>query len=215
MPSLDLLLAPFAVAFRREVFDLFRQLVPAWIVCLGRRTVSRVWETTGQARQRNHAAAYRLFSQAEAIGPLCWKAALWQISSGDRLRTPTQMLADEKRWPAATQWLTFPNGQRRARQQLGFHDPQVWPAEAVACATPMAWLVGALVVLWYTESGKDGPQAHRQQPWYRHKRSLTFADMLARCRLQLWQHWLQQGGVAGVGPEGRWSWLLEYIATAA
>src|SRR6516164_11436579 len=64
MPSLDLLLAPLAVVFRKEVFALFRHMVAAWIVCLGRRTISRVWETTGQAQQRNHAAAYRLFSQA-------------------------------------------------------------------------------------------------------------------------------------------------------
>src|SRR6516162_3390917 len=64
MPTLDLLLDPLAVAFRKEVFDLFRRFVAAWIVCLGRHTICRVWETTGQARQRNHAAAYRLFSQA-------------------------------------------------------------------------------------------------------------------------------------------------------
>src|SRR5690349_4924479 len=64
MPSLDRLLAPLAVVFRKEVFALFRHMVAAWIVCLGRRTISRVWETTGQAQQRNHAAAYRLFSQA-------------------------------------------------------------------------------------------------------------------------------------------------------
>src|ERR1051326_6398538 len=36
----------------------------AWIVCLGRRTISRVWETTGQSEQHNHATAYRLFSEA-------------------------------------------------------------------------------------------------------------------------------------------------------
>ena len=64
IPSLDHLLAPLAVAFRKEVFALFRHLVAAWIVCLGRHTISRVWETTGQAEHRHHAAAYRLFSQA-------------------------------------------------------------------------------------------------------------------------------------------------------
>jgi hypothetical protein len=427
MPSLALLLAPLGVVFRKEVFALFRDMVAAWIVCLGRRTISRVWETTGQAEQRNHAAAYRLFSQAiwnfddvarlllvrllavfvpgsrvwvvvddtlchkrgarvafggifldavlsskkhkifrfgtnwvllglvvqlqgrsdrffclpllwrvyekqgskskaahrtkpqlaadlvqllaewlpgrqvllvadsayiskgllhdrpanvEAIGPVYWKAALWQISSGRRLPTPAEILADDAQWPAATQWLTFPNGHRRrlhlkqiddvswptvtgskpvrvvlvrdpqgqwrnealvstdptlsdwlivtgycrrwsvevafcdAKQQLGLHDPQVWSAPAVERATPMAWLVGTLVVLWYAETGKDGPQARRQQPWYRHKPSLTFADMLASCRFQLWLHWLQQGGATEAGLEGRWAWLLQYIATA-
>ncbi len=53
LPSLDPLLAPLSVVFRKEVFDLFRRMVAAWIVCLGRHTICRVWETTGQARLRN------------------------------------------------------------------------------------------------------------------------------------------------------------------
>ena len=53
IPSLDSLLAPLAAAFRTEVFALFRRMVAAWIVCLGRHTICRIWETTGQAQQRN------------------------------------------------------------------------------------------------------------------------------------------------------------------
>ena len=64
IPSLEVLLVGLAPAFRQEVHALFCQMVGAWIVCLGRRTISRVWETTGQAEKRNHAAAFRLFSQA-------------------------------------------------------------------------------------------------------------------------------------------------------
>src|SRR2546427_1888267 len=64
IPSLDVLLLLLTPVFRQEVHILFCQMVAAWIVCLGRRTISRVWETTGQAEQRNHAAAFRLFSQA-------------------------------------------------------------------------------------------------------------------------------------------------------
>src|SRR5262245_20504731 len=48
IPSLDRPLAPLAVAFRREVFDLFRRRVAAWIVCLGRHTICRVWEITAE-----------------------------------------------------------------------------------------------------------------------------------------------------------------------
>src|SRR6516164_1150177 len=282
IPSLDQLLAPLAVVFRKEVFDLFRRMVAAWIVCLGRHTISRVWETTGQAQRRNHAAAYRLFSQAvwnfddiarillvrllaafvpgsrvwvvvddtlchkrgakvafggifldavlssrrhkvfrfgtnwvllglvvelrdrpdrffclpllwrvyekqgnkskaqhrtkprlaadmigllagwlpgrevlvvadsayiskgllhdrpanvEAIGPACWKAALWQAAvgqrptQGQRLPTPAQLLADDERWPAATRWITFPNGHRR-RLHLKQIDDVYWPSVA-------------------------------------------------------------------------------------
>jgi hypothetical protein len=64
IPSLMVLLDPLAVGFRTEVFEMFQLMVGAWIVCLGRRTISRVWETTGQSELRNHAAAFRLFRSA-------------------------------------------------------------------------------------------------------------------------------------------------------
>jgi hypothetical protein len=64
IPTLRALLDPLAGAFRQEVHTRFCTLVAAWIVCLGRRTISRVWETTGQADKRNHAAAFRTFSEA-------------------------------------------------------------------------------------------------------------------------------------------------------
>ena len=64
IPSLGVLVVAVMPAFRREAGNMFRLMVGAWIACLGRRSISRVWETTGQADQRNHAAAFRLFSQA-------------------------------------------------------------------------------------------------------------------------------------------------------
>ena len=62
--SLSEFLVVLSPAFRPEVHQMFSQIVASWIVCLGRRTISRVWETTGQSELRNHAAAFRLFSQA-------------------------------------------------------------------------------------------------------------------------------------------------------
>jgi hypothetical protein len=64
IPSLRNLVEPLGAAFRAEPFATFQLMVGAWIVCLGRRTISRVWETTGHALLRNHAAAFRLYSQA-------------------------------------------------------------------------------------------------------------------------------------------------------
>lgn len=435
IPSLRRLLDPLAPAFRREVYALFCDLVAAWIVCLGRRTISRVWETTGQADERNHAAAFRLFSQAawnweevcrllllqvvvrlvpgtrlwvvvddtlchkrgakvafggifldavlsskrhkvlrfgtnwvllgivvelacrpgryfclpilwrvyqkrgtrakaehrtksqlaaemlavlagwlpqreilavadsaylgkhllrerpanvEAVGPIHWKAALYEALAepqgrrrhGDRLPTPKEMLADEQRWPRQEKAITFKSGRERvlevtvitgccwyaaagpkpvqvvlvhdpqgewrdealvstamtlsaeevitgycrrwsvevafcdAKQLLGFHDPQVWCEASVRRATPMAWFVGTVVVCWYVEAGQHGRQAERHRPWYTQKETPTFADMLAACRLQLWQEWLQaESGVEGDCKE-RLAWLLEYVATS-
>jgi hypothetical protein len=434
MPSLQRLLAPLAVAFRSEVYASFCLMAVAWIVCLGRRTISRVWETTGPTEQRSYAAAYRLFNQAvwnwdevcrvlllhvlalapgmrlwvvlddtlahkrgakvafggifldavlstkkhkvfrfgnnwvvlgvvvelpfrrhryfclsilwrvyekqgskpkkehrtknhlaaemvavlarwlpareilvvadsaymakhllrkrpanvEALGPIHWKAALYEAwteahgrtKHGRRWPTPKEMLADDQQWPAAKEAITFKSGVTRelevktitgvcwydtagpkavqvvlvrdpagewrnealvctevtlsaaevitgycrrwsvevafcdAKQLLGFHDPQVWSRLAVERTAPMAWFVATLVVCWYAESGRYGRQAQRHRPWYKDKQTPTFADMLATCRLQLWQAWLQSESASGADAEDKLVWLLEYVATS-
>jgi DDE superfamily endonuclease len=61
---LVVLLAPFTGCFNEPVHSTFTLLVTAWIVCLGRRTISRVWQTTGRAADSDHSKAYRLFNQA-------------------------------------------------------------------------------------------------------------------------------------------------------
>ena len=63
-PSFCRLLDPFWVCFRCEVFSTFCCMVTAWVVCLGRRSISRVWETTGRSKAEDHSKAFRLFSQA-------------------------------------------------------------------------------------------------------------------------------------------------------
>jgi DDE superfamily endonuclease len=434
MPSLQRLLAPLAIAFRSEVYASFCLMAVAWIVCLGRRTISRVWETTGPTQQRSYAAAYRLFNQAvwnwdevcrllllhvlalapgvrlwvvlddtlahkrgakvafggifldavlstkkhkvfrfgnnwvvlgvvielpfrrnryfclailwrvyekqgskpkqahrtknqlaaemvavlaewlptreilvvadsayigkhllrqrpanvEALGPIHWKAALYEVLSvaqgrakhGRRWPTPREMLANDQRWPVTKQTITFKSGVVReleiktitgvcwydtagpkavqvvlvrdpagewrdeallctdvrlsaveiitgycrrwsvevaigdAKQLLGFHDPHVWSPLAVERAAPMAWFVATLVVCWYAEAGRDGPQAQRHRPWYKNKETPTFADMLASCRLQLWQAWLKAESASGADAEEKLEWLLEYVATS-
>lgn len=435
IPSLQALLAPLAGAFRQEVHARFCMLVAAWIVCLGRRTISRVWETTGQSEKRNHAAAYRTFSEAvwnwdevcrllllrvvallpgvriwavvddtlahkrgakvafggifldavlstkkhkvfrfgnnwvmlgivlelsfrpnryfclpilwrvyekqgskskkehrtksqlaaemltvlagwlpgrkimvlgdsaylckhllrerpanvDALGPIHWKAALYEAwpeprgrqQHGRRLPNPQAMLADDQRWPRRTETIAFKNGLEReleikvitgacwyatagpqavqvvlvhdprgewrdealvctdvtlsaaevitgycrrwsvevafcdSKQLLGLHDPQVWCAASVERAAPMAWFVGTLVVCWYALEGQYGPQAQRHRPWYKNKPTPTFADMLAACRLQLWQEWLYDESGSQADYEEKLAWLLEYVATSS
>jgi hypothetical protein len=101
-----------------------------------------------------------------------------------------------------------------AKQMLGFHDPQVWCEKSVQRAAPMAWFVGSLIVLWYAVSGHKGEQAHRHRPWYKQKETPTFADMLAACRYQMWEYWLNEEGDRGTDREEKLAWLMEYVATS-
>jgi hypothetical protein len=64
MPSWAVLLEAFAACFRQEVFQTFRLMVTAWIVCLGPRTIAEVWQATGLAARRHHDLAYALFYSA-------------------------------------------------------------------------------------------------------------------------------------------------------
>ena len=51
IPSLVDLVAPFRDCFRFEVFQTFQTLIAGWIVCVGPRTLSEVWQATGLAAQ--------------------------------------------------------------------------------------------------------------------------------------------------------------------
>jgi hypothetical protein len=435
-PTLALLVERFHPCFRKEVFAMFQATVGAWIVCLGRRTISRVWESTGRSKDHDHSAAFRFFSQAawnwdelcrilllmivtrfvpgmriwigvddtlahkrgikvafggifldavlstkrhkvfrygnnwvklavliqlpfrqdrwyalpilwrvyakksaasserphrtrsqlaaemirciagwlpsrkflvlgddayiggpllkgrpenvEVLGPIRWNAALNALpepgdkrrKKGERLMTPKEILDDDTAWPVQTIVVELPKGSRElevkvmdevlwyhaagaapvqvvlvrdpqgewrnealvctdlslsaaeivagycrrwavevsffdAKQYLGFHDPQVWCERSVERAAPMSWFVSSLVVLWYADYGRYQEMARRHRPWYRHKVEPTFADMLATCRLDLWEHWLE--GQSGPSEEldEKLYWLLEYMATAA
>ena len=63
-------------------------------------------------------------------------------------------------------------------------------------------------------TGQHGEQAQRHRPWYTQKESPTFADMLAACRLQLWQEWFRAESGVEVVREASLAWLLEYVATS-
>jgi hypothetical protein len=161
----------------------------------------------------------------KVIGPCCWYAAARQRAmqvvlihdpegrwrDEALLSTQLDLPAEEviqaylRRWSVEVAYC-------ESKQLLGFHDPMVWSGPAVERAHPMAWFVGAVVVLWYAEVGQGEEQAHRNRPWYKNKVEPTFADMLACCRLHLWSNWLKREPQR---KEEKLQWLLEYLATAA
>src|SRR4051812_35403186 len=67
IPTLAALVAPFRDCFRAEVFQTFQVLLAGWVVCLGPRTISEVWQATGLAAKRHHDTASAVFHSA------CWE----------------------------------------------------------------------------------------------------------------------------------------------
>ena len=67
IPSLAALVEAFRDCFHPQVFSTFQTLIAGWIVCLGPRTISEVWQATGLAAKRHHDTAYAVFHSA------CWE----------------------------------------------------------------------------------------------------------------------------------------------
>ena len=64
IPSLAALVEPFRDCFHPQVFATFQALLAGWIVCIGPRTISEVWQATGLAARRHHDTAYAVFHSA-------------------------------------------------------------------------------------------------------------------------------------------------------
>jgi hypothetical protein len=76
------------------------------------------------------------------------------------------------RWPLE---VAFYN----AKQFLGLEDAQNRTPRAVQRTAPLALYLHTLVILWFAEHGRFDAQAYRSaRPWYRQKRTPSFADML-------------------------------------
>jgi hypothetical protein len=64
IPALVAPVAPFRDCSRAEVFQTFQTLIAGWVVCVGPRTISEVWQATGLAARRHHDTAYAVFHSA-------------------------------------------------------------------------------------------------------------------------------------------------------
>ena len=79
---------------------------------------------------------------------------------------------------------------RDSKQFLGFERSQCWTRKAVERTAPFAFVSYAMVVLWFSHQGhRLYPKVVTPVPWYRHKRSPSFADMHQTARYAL----LRQG----------------------
>ena len=76
---------------------------------------------------------------------------------------------------------------RDAKQSLGFEEPQSRTRKAVERTAPIAFVLYSLTTLWYAEHGEALREKwFVKRPWYRRKRSASFADMLATLRQASW-----------------------------
>jgi len=126
--------------------------------------------------------------------------------STDYEQSPTSLLVEfARRWEIEVAF-------RNVKQAMGIEDPQNgWWRRKSASRTPkkkagpnprgrkgekaiihtlaMAFAAYAIVVVWYLYNGKhheDVARVRSEAPWYRHKETPSFIDMLAAVRRELW-----------------------------
>jgi len=67
------LLAPFAPVFTRPTFGLFVRMASAWVLCLGRRTLTRIYQIAEPRQEKAHDAYHRFFREAAWSLPCLWE----------------------------------------------------------------------------------------------------------------------------------------------
>jgi hypothetical protein len=167
IPSLQILVDCFRPCFRVEVFATFQMMLAAWIVCLGRRCLSRVWETTGHAGQRNHAAAYRLFSAAcwdwDEIGCILCTLILVCLVPGATLWVVVDDTLCHKRGAKVAFGGIFLDAVLSTRKHKLFRFGNNWVMLGIVVQLPFRERYFCLPVLWrvYQKQGKKKSSTHR------------------------------------------------------
>ena len=81
----------------------------------------------------------------------------------------------------------FTRRKRLGAKRGGPHADRWRSPLASSRTAPFAFIAYAVVVAWYLRHGNpaaDVSRARRLMPWYRHKRSVSFADMLGAFKRQ-------------------------------
>lgn len=86
---------------------------------------------------------------------------------------------------------------RETKQYLGMNQPQARKKKAVLRITPFCLWLNSLVKLWFVLESRQGrPLLPETDPWYPHKDTISFQDMLGAIRLYFWRHYIFPGSTS-------------------
>ena len=215
-PSVQSLLAPFCPCFRAEVFATFSMMTVAWVVCLGRRTVSRVWETTGRSAQTSHCPAFRLFSEAawnwDEVGRILLVKLLAAFVPGGRVWLVCDDTLCHKRGARVAFGGIFLDAVLSSKRHKVFRFGTTWVTLGLVVQLPFRQdRFFCLNVLWrlYAKKDKANPAGHRTKSRLAREMVLVVASWLpgrrrvvVGDRAYLGKHLLKDlpEGVAALGP---------------
>ena len=135
----------------------------------------RVWYKTCTAMWYNSAGA-RLWRIVVVRDPSGRRKDDCFFSTDRSLSAKAVVELFSLRWPLEVAFFN-------AKQSLGLEDPQNRTPRAVHRTAPLALYLHTLVILWFAAHGQFDAAAYRRaHPWYTHKRTTSFKDMLDSLR---------------------------------
>jgi hypothetical protein len=167
--SLAQLVAPFRDCFRAEVFQTFQVLIAGWVVCVGPRTISEVWQATGLAAKRHHDTAYAVFHSAawewDDLGLILATLILTHMVPGGVVWVAVDDTLCHKRGAKVAFGGIFLDAVLSSKKHKTFRFGLNWVVLGIAVPIPLRTdRYYCLPVLWrlYRKKGQPGYQARPQ-----------------------------------------------------
>ena len=105
---------------------------------------------------------------------------------------------------------------RETKQYLGMDQPQARKKKAVLRITPFCLWLNSLIKLWFVLESKEGQATLPQRdPWYPHKDTISFQDMLGAIRLCFWRRCISPGSTSRDEQEKIQDFVAESLAKVA
>jgi hypothetical protein len=168
IPTLAGLVALFRDCFRAEVFQTFQVLIAGWVICVGPRTISEVWQATGLAAKRHHDTAYAVFHSAawewDDLGIVLATLILTHLAPGGVVWVAVDDTLCHKRGAKVAFGGIFLDAVLSSKRHKAFRFGLNWVVLGIAVPIPMrADRYFCLPVLWrlYRKKGQPG---HKPRP---------------------------------------------------
>ena len=105
---------------------------------------------------------------------------------------------------------------RETKQYLGMDEPQARKKEAVLRIVPFCLWLNSLIKLWFiTQSRQAQPALAENDPWYAHKNTISFQDMLGALRLHFWRNTIFKESTSSHNAEKTRTFIAKSLAKVA
>lgn len=170
--------------YGRDVEVMTKSQVCLWYHVAGTRAVHMI--VTRDPRGRIKDRAYFSTDETMSVAELAWGFSL-RWSQEEMHRNVKQHLGLED---PQNGWWRRPAGHRAKKKKAGPQPHKHRGKKAVERTVPFVLVTYDVVVLWYLLKGDtatDIARSRRLRPWYLHKATVSFGDMLWSLRRELWR----------------------------